>query len=342
MGLIVEFLNNLISIESITDLFLVKFGLIVSLLVFLPFLSVLLGSLIFALSHVLKTKIFKNHIYLEFAKYQIEFIGERIIVSFLFGVIPFLGFIIFYSQLYGSTIKNSSENLILAFILFIAGLFLTFMYKNGFSNIHITESKNSSNSGNDENSIYPNNISGVLAILFFAISSIITISYLVAAGQPTSLVPETLFNTIFNISSWLYIFLYFSISFSITAAIILSRMNRAGKRYSFKGYVREYATKTGILFTFIQPILFVLIVLSVNISVITFSFFATSMIVLLFMLLVTVQFYLNFRGNNLKSTSIVFIFLLLFTFIIFNAQILSESSHKKESIKSGIYLELFS
>ena len=128
-----DFLSNLYSVETVFDLFILKFGLFFSLLLLLPFLSILIGSLLFSLLHFSKSKAYDNSTYFSFAKYVIEVIINRIWVRVILGVLPFFGVTYFYSQLYVNQQLGSSENLFFAFLLFFAGLCISVVYKNSFN-----------------------------------------------------------------------------------------------------------------------------------------------------------------------------------------------------------------
>ncbi|MEE9431163.1 MAG: hypothetical protein V3V16_08990, partial [Melioribacteraceae bacterium] len=77
-------------------------------------------------------------------------------------------------------------------------------------------------------------------------------------------------------------------------------------------------------------------------SALSFSFFATIVLALLLMLITSIQFYNEYRNENSTSTSIVLVFLLLFSVLIFSGQISSENSQRKNSVKSGEQIEIFS
>lgn len=323
-----DILSNLYDIKTLTDVFILKFGLFLSLLLLLPYLSVLIGSQLFSLLHLKKSQIFNNSTYFDLAKYLTELVTKKMWVRIIFGIIPFFGTAFFYSQLYSET----AENLLFAFILFVAGICIMVAYKNGFS------VKDFDKKGNNRLLIK----GAWFGIVILLISSLILISYFEYTFAPATSKSVNLFELFFSTNTILMYLLFLAISFSLTSAILVARMNRTNVSYNFKAYLREFSTKTGILFTFIQPLFFVLNIFTIDKSALSFSFFALSMLILLLMLIVSVQFYLNFKNEKLKSTSIVFVFLLLFSFLIYNSQITSERIEKKNSIEKGQLLELFS
>jgi len=159
---------------------------------------------------------------------------------------------------------------------------------------------------------------------------------------PESLRPDMFSSLLISPNSIINFLLFLSITFSITSAVLIGRMNRAIKNYDFKSYAKNFSHKTGMIFTLVQPFLFVLNIFSVSSDALSFSFFITSLIILSLMLLISTQFYMNFKSRNQKSTTIVFSSLLLFTILIYNMQNLSETIERNKVQKVDQTLEIFS
>ncbi len=325
-------LQNLFTPENFTDIFILKFGLYLSLLFTFPFLSLLIGSLLFSLLHVNKSRIYNNSEYFNFAKYSIELLVNKMWMRIIFGVIPFFGFAFFYSQLYTTQI-NAPENLLFAFLLFFAGLCLSVIFKNSF------KLKRNSD-GTKKN---PFTKSGWFALLLLLSASYIVISYLQSALVTNITEKASIFGIMFSTTSILMYLLFLSISFSLTSALVIVRLNRRViNKYSFYDYGLEFSAKTGILFTFIQPLIYVLFVVSVSSYALSFSFFFTSLLTLLIMLLINIRFYISYRKQCLKNTSIVFLFMLLFSLLIYNNQLTSEKVKNIEDVNHGKVFNIFS
>ena len=60
------------------------------------------------------------------------------------------------------------------------------------------------------------------------------------------------------------------------------------------------------------------------------------------MLITSVQFYNSYKDQDSNSTSIVLVFLLLISVLIYTGQISSENSQRKSTIKNKIHIEMFS
>jgi len=325
-------LQNLFVPESVTDIFILKFGLFFSLLLVLPYLSMLVGSLLFSLLHITKSRDYNNTEYKDFAKYSIELVTNKMWMRIIFGILPFFGVAYFYSQLYASNL-SAAENLFFGFLLFVAGLCISVIYKGSF--------KFQDNSA-DISKVKTFVKSGWFGFFILLIAVYIVVGYLQTAVTPLANSNTSLMAVLFSTVSGIYFLLFLAISFSITSAVIVARLNRASTDYSFIIYAKEFSTKTGILFAFLQPLLFVLAILSVSNYSLSFSFFFASLLALLIMMIISIQFYTNYRKQNLKNTSIVFLFLLLFSILIYSSQLASEKVGNREAVKQGKVFNIFS
>lgn len=325
-------LQDLFTSETVTDIFILKFGLFFSLLLLLPYLSLVIGSLFFSLLHVTKSKLFDKEEYFLFAQYSIKMVVDKIWVRLFFGVIPFFGVAFFYTQIFTKNV-SASENLFFAFLLFFAALCITVVYKGSFKlNKNVKETIKFKTFSK----------SGWFAILLFLLSSYILIGYLNSAIEFSSNSDVSLSASMFSVNSIITYLLFLTITFSLTSAVIVARLNRTVENYSFKEYGREFSSKTGILFTFVQPLIYVVFVFSINSLALSFSFFFASMLALILMLIISIQFYINYKKNDLKSTSIVFLFILLFSVLIYSNQLTSEKVNNREAIKQGTVFNIFS
>ncbi len=330
--------NNLFTPETITGVFIIKFGLLICLLIFIPFLSILIGSLIFSLLHFGKSKLYNDSKFLLFAKYSIELIIKKLWVTIIIGILPFIGVVLFYSQLFQN--DSYSENLFFTFLIYLPGLFLSLTYKRSFNLLNLNNSEKDISYLRKRSNINIINFGGWIGLILILVSSFITIGYIgysIDYSNPLSL-GDILFSNL-NIINYM---LFFLISLTITSALVIIRINRSKESFNFTQYALDFSAKSGILFSIVLPLLFVLVIFSVGKNVISFPYFLSSVIVLLLMLLSSVQFYLKLKGSNPKSTQIVLILLLLIVFLIYNGQLNSEKLNQKNDIKSGKLIDIYS
>ncbi|MCP5063028.1 MAG: hypothetical protein GY936_11270 [Ignavibacteriae bacterium] len=313
-----NFLDNLYVIENLADIAILKFGLFISLLLTLPFVSILFGSILFSLLNLNKDS--------AYSKFLAELVINKMWFRILFGVLPFFGIVFFYTQLYSNNIPSASGSLLSAFLLFVVGLCSSVMYKSKFSS-------DKQNSGS---------LFGWLGLVFTLLSIFILIGYVQALATSYSNITDSFWEIVFSSNAMIYFMLFISISFSVTSAVVLGKVNKYKSFEGYSNYWKEYALKTGIIFNFVQPFLLVLIVVSTPTSALSFSFFGTIVLALLLMLITSVQFYISYRDQDSNGTSIVLVFLLLISVLIYTGQISSENSQRKSTIKNKTQIEMFS
>jgi len=322
----VNFLENLYVIENLADIAVLKYGLFISLVLALPFVSILFGSILFSLLHLSKSADYDNEEYFSYSKFLAEFVTKKMWFRILFGVLPFFGVTFFYTQLYSNNIPSASVSLLTAFLLFVVGLCSSVMYKSKFSS-------DKQNSGS---------IFGWIGVIFTSLSVFVLIGYIQASATSFVNIADSFWSIVFSSNAMMYFMLFISISFSVTSAVVLGKVNKYKSYEGYSNYWKEYALKTGMIFNFVQPFLLVLIVVSTPTSALSFSFFGTIVLALLLMLITSVQFYNSYRDQNSNSTSIVLVFLLLISVLIYTGQISSENSQRKSTIKNKVQIEMFS
>lgn len=321
-------LSSILAPESLAGIFVIKFGLFISLLILIPFMTIFIGSQLFALVHIAKSKLYGKSVYFEFSGYCSRLVTKNYWITLVFGIIPFIGVTFFYSQ----KMSQIGDILQLSFILFLIGISLSLIFSKNLENTLL----------NGDNSGRTYSIIGWLATPLLTFSSLILITIIQLSIIPGFSKIDSIFYVIFSIKNIIFFLLFLAMSFSLTSSVLLARMNRTKENYSYKLYGKEFAEKTGILFTFIQPLLYLLIIFSVDRSALSFSFFISSIFVLVLMLITTVQFYLNYKNSELRGTTIVFLSLLLIGFIVYSTQLRTETIEKKEAVKKGIVIEIFS
>lgn len=333
-----DLFSNSFTPDTVIGVFIIKFGLLVSLVIFIPFLSILLGSLFFSLLHFNKGNIYCESKFILFAKYTSELILKKLWITIIIGILPFIGIVFFYSQIFSNV--NYSKNLFFSFLFYIAGLILSLTFKRSFNLVKLNDGEKEVNyflKKTNKNILY---LVGWLGLVLILISSFLTVGYIgYTLDYKNQLnLSEILFSNL-NIINYM---LFLLISLTATSALVIVRLNRNKAKYNFSKYAVEFSAKSGIMFSIILPLLFVLIVFSIRQNVISFAYFFSSVLILLLMLYISVQFYLKLKGSNPKSTQIVLVIILLIVFLIYNGQLNSEKLNQKNDIKSGKLIDIYS
>ena len=328
-----DILHNLVYPQSPNHIELLQYLFFLTLLLLLPYLSVLIGTTLFSLMHFRKGKKLNNRKSFVFAKEVIDIFTRNKVMSIGLGIAPMLSLTFVLAQLLFSSKLNPTPDLFFTLILFIAALVYIYIYKysftlkNIFTIVNVQDITNQ-NLVNEFESLKESNskllsksgLIGFVLLLIVAYLLIAVLSFIVTKADVNSF-----YSLILSPSAILYFLFYIAFSISITtAAIIYKYFKHSEENYDpdYLTYVKNFTLKTGLIFTTVQPLLFVLYILaSPNISL-NFGIFVAGAIVLLFMLVISIQYYLMYKDSKMHlGGSTVFIFLILFAALIYKDQL---------------------
>jgi len=344
-----DILKDLVLPQSAQNILLLKYLLFLTLLILLPYLSVMIGSTLFSIIHFFKGRNTENKNHLLFAKELIELFTMNKVMAIGLGVVPMLSIIFSFGQLlYGSNL-DVTENLVFILLLLISGLFLIYIYKSSFGLKNITNIRSSvyelDGVKEKEFSEFQSSNSGLLAmggVLGLVILLLVTyiliglLQLIIDSSQWTN--TAQLWSIIFSANSFLYFLFFISMSISVTSAIVMYKYFRdesSNKIYSndYLNYAEKFSLQTGLIFAFVQPLLFVLSFISSPQEALSFTFFLTAIFILLLMLVISVLFYLMYKDSKTKLRGVaIFSFLILFATLIYKDQLAFDTASKKQMV----------
>jgi len=114
-----DVLKDIVFPQSPTHILLLKYLLFLTLLILLPYLSVLLSTTLFSAMHFNKGKSTGNRDYLVFANELIDMFTANKVMSISLGLIPLLSIIFILGQLLLNSSLNVTSHLFFAFIILI-------------------------------------------------------------------------------------------------------------------------------------------------------------------------------------------------------------------------------
>ncbi len=328
-----DILHNLVYPQSPNHIVLLQYLFFLTLLLLLPYLSVLIGTTLMSLMHFKKGQKLNDKKSFVFAKDLIDLFTRNKVMAIGLGIVPMLSLTFVLSQLLFSSKLNTTPDLLFALILFVAALVYIYIYKysftlkNIFTVVNVKDITNQ-NLANEFEALKKSNskllsksgLIGFVLLLIAAYLLIAVLSFIVTKANENSF-----YSLILSPSAILYFLLYLAFSISITsAAIIYKYFKNNWQDYNpeYLSYVKNFTLKTGLIFTTVQPLLFVLYILaSPNVSL-SFGTFITGAIVLSFMLLISILFYLMYKDSKMHlGGSTVFVFLILFAALIYKDQL---------------------
>jgi len=338
-----DILQNIVYPQSPTNVLLLKYLLFLTLLLLLPYLSVLMSSTLFSVMHFNKGKKNSQREYLQFANELIDLFTVNKGMSFSLGIVPVIGLMFIYSQLLLNSGLNLTSHLLFALIILVAALIYIYTYKysfrlkNIFKLVNINEANSSEQIEEFEGFKRSNSKllakSGTIGFILLLIVSFIIIGALQISFDSSRWVEEnSFFDILFSTNSVLYFFFYLSFSLAITCAAIVFKYFKSGdKEYdkNYLKYIKSFSLKTGLIFTLIQPLLFSLTIISSPSTSLSFPLFVATIIVLLLMLAVSVLFYLMYKESSTHlGGSTVLVFLILVAMIIYKDQLAFDTTSK--------------
>ena len=340
-----DVLKDIVFPQSPTHILLLKYLLFLTLLILLPYLSVLLSTTLFSIMHFVKGKNSEDRNHLIFSNELIDLFTINKVMSFPLGLVPILSIMFILSQLLLNSALNVTSHLFFAFIVFIVALIYLYTYKysfrlkNIFNLVNISETTDSELVNEFEGLKNSNSKilskSGIIAFILLAIVAYILISVLQMVSDSSRwIVDNSFLDILFSVNSFLYFLFYLAFSVSITCATILFKYFKSGQKHheeSYLNYVKTFSLKTGLIFTFIQPLLFVLTIISTPQSSLSFSIFIFGAIILSLMLVISIMFYIMYKESKTHlGGSLVMVFLILISAIIYKDQLAFDTSSQKQ------------
>ncbi len=351
-----DILENIVFPQSPTNILLLKYLLFLTLMILLPYLSVMMSTTLFSIMHFTKGKKTGNRNHLIFSSELIDMFTGNKLMALALGVIPLLSLMFLFSQLLLSADINVNSNLLFTLILFFAALIHLYTYKYSFRlknifNLVSIEKAGSDNLVKEFEDFQKSNSkllskSGTIGFILLVIVVYLLVGVLQLVTDSSRWINDnSIFNIIFSTRTVIYFLFFISFSFAITCAVIIFKyFKREAEPHdkNYLEYVKNFALKTGLIFTFIQPLIFVLSVLSIPDSSLSFSIFITAGIGLGLMLIISIIFYIMYKESKTNlGGSAIFVFLLLFSVIVYKDQLAFDTTSKTEMRELNQEYELY-
>lgn len=338
-----NFLDNIVLPQSEHHMVLLKYLLVLTFIILLPYLSTLFGSLV--LSLYFKSKGSQQHKYSRFAKELIDQITFNKSISFALGITPLLSSAFCYAQLLHLTGLNVPEYILTSTLFFIVAIIFIYTYKYTFHLTDIFEYASDNvikeNKIQDDLTFYKtrtaglNRKSGIFGIIFLSISIYLFIAAIqLAADSPNWGSKNNLVGLIFSLKAILYFLQFIVASFAITAAVILYkyfRVNADKLEGDYSNFVKNFSLKLGSVSTIILPLLIILNVMVKPVESFSYDVFGYALLALIVVLVLSILFYIMLKESSAKFASLLlYLFVVLFAFLILKDQYAFDTSTKKQ------------
>lgn len=337
-----DFLDNLVLPQSAHHMVLLKYLLVLTYIILIPYLSVLFSSLVLSIYFEKKTgEDFKNY---RFSKELIDQITFNKSVSFALGVVPLLSSAFCYAQLLHLTGLNVPEYILISALFFIVALILIYTYKYTFhlKDIFNFASEKAGSTIPEDLKSYQSKTthlhkrSGLYGLVFLVITIYLFIASIqLAADSGNWSANNNFIGLIFSLKAFFYFLQFLVASFAITSAIILYKYFRVDSHNSndsdYLGFVKNIALKVGTVSTIILPLLIILNVMVKPLESFSYDVFGYALLSLIIVLCLVILFYVMLKESSAKFASLlVYLFVVLFAFLIIKDQYAFDTSTKKQ------------
>ncbi|MBN1299665.1 MAG: hypothetical protein JW995_00470 [Melioribacteraceae bacterium] len=323
-----DFLDNLVLPQSSHHMILLKYLLVLTYLIFIPYLSVLIGTNILSVYFNRKADQTGERSYYNFTREIIDIVTFNKVSFIALGFVPLVSAALCYAQLLHLSEADVTGYLVISLIMISAGFILLFSYKNSF---HLKDLVNAATSShNNEYNIKhdvevigsraerANKKYGVYSLVLFALSAYVFIGAVKYASDPLSWGSvHSILDILLSFNTFVG-FLYFTVAaIFITSAVILYIFSGRNDEASVvdetvKIIARKVSLSLGLVSAILLPLFLLLNTVLIPESGLNNASFLLLIVMLLTVLLSSGYFYLMIRNSDLHYSSFVLFLVIVF------------------------------
>lgn len=338
-----DFLDSLVLPQSSHHMVLLKYLLILTYIIIIPYLSVLIGTTLFSIYYKRKGKITNNHNYTRLSKELVDISTFNRIGTLGLGIVPMLSATFCYAQLLHAAPVNVSGYMFLSIFFFVIGLLFLYAYKNSFHLKEIFDSIRTDDSADDsiksDIEEYKNRSNiivdkgGIYALIFLLITSFLFVGSIKLASDSSQWENVTsIIGLIFSLKTWVAFINFLLIAIAVTCGVVLYYYFRPNteqliEQNEYREIVKKFSLNAGLIFSLFLPVTIGLNVLLIPGNALNYGIFALTIVILFIVIMIANFFYFMKKENSTKySTSLIFMFIVLFTSVIIKDQLAFDTS----------------
>ncbi|MGK9367851.1 c-type cytochrome [Melioribacter sp. Ez-97] len=340
-----EFLDKYVLPQSAHHMVLLKYLMALALLIFIPYVGLLIGSLTFSLFFKNKSEKNNNTAHYKFSKFLIDLVTFNKVSAFGLGLVPLLSIAFSVAQLLHLSNAPAAGYIILSSIVYIAAIIFVYTYKYSFHMRDIlgavTENENIKEEIKEESSFYLSRTNKLLRKSgVFGLSLLLASVYLFAGSLNFTTRPE-LWNSgnyfvhiIFSLQTlagFLQIILF---SLGFTAAFIIYKSYSSDAVKSDEKYfdfIKNFGLRTGLVISIILPLFIIISIMVKSNQALSYNLFAYTLLALFVVMFISVLFYLMIRDAQIRyASSLVYLFVLAVFFIVMQEYSSLDTATKKQ------------
>jgi cytochrome c len=343
-----NFIDHIVIPPSANHVLLLKYIFIVSLLLFLPYLGMMMGASFISVYFGGKGAKTGNTMLSRFAKDVIEKLAITKNAELGLGIIPLLSIVFIYAQLLYQAETIAVNVMALSVILFIAAFISVYKYRNGFE---ITSVINSLKGNNEENNevkefeeklVRNTSASGKIGTSLLYLAAYFFVGCMALAASPERW-PEV--NNILQVLfSWATIFNFvylLSLSGIITGAAILFLFfkwpafgtdKKVSMDYDYAKFVKSFAIKLAFISSLFLPLMMFMSFLFLPETALSGDVFLFIVIAIALALILSNVLYMMLKNSNINyAVSVFFFVIVIFAFNIFKDESVLGNALQKQT-----------
>ncbi len=349
-----NFWDNLVLPQSAEHLELLKYLLGISLMILIPYLSLLIG--LTSLSDIFYNKgVNKNkNEEISFSKLLIDSISFNKSMVFGLGLIPFISILFIVIQLMNTSGVSVSIYFIISIVSFLISIVFIYAFKHSLSLHFITNyfvkniKDDNSNTFNTANE-YENKTTQIIkkypqyGLLFLVVTVYFLIVGFSVIFNTSVWKNENIFiYSIFSLSPLFYFINFISLAYFVSIIFSLYKLKTSNDSFS-EGLIKNiqpFLLKKGIVYAIIFMISVIANLIMLPIASLSLDYFLSVIAILLFTVIIINQFYLMLKENDSKySFSVLYlVFIVVLFFVVGNISAVNISTQKQIDKLSTNYI----
>ncbi|KUO62476.1 hypothetical protein APF79_08220 [bacterium BRH_c32] len=341
-----DFLDNLVLPQSAHHMVLLKYLLVLTYIIFIPYVSILTGSLLYSIYFNRESRKHNNPACSSISKKIIDQITFNKSIALGLGVLPLLSVAFCYAQLLHLTGVNVPEYVLFSAFLMFASILFIYTYKYSFSLNRLFEKIKTVDNEETENELkgYTSSTrnlsskSGIYGLILLLITIYIFSGAVSLAVDSTNWSTNNSFIGILLSFKTLVTFLQFLLfSFLATSIYLLYVYFRPSSEEILTTEEREglrnFVLRTGLIFSIILPLFIVITLFIKPIASLSGNVFVLVTFSILLSLFISNLIYFMIKESHEKySSSIFFVLIILFALMVVKDQFAFDTSTKKQFV----------
>ena len=343
-----NFLDKLVIPQSAHHMVLLKYLLVLTFILFIPYVSVLFGSLSLSLYFKKKAAKTSDHKYLKFAKELIDLVTFNKVIAFGLGIVPVLSMTFCYSQLLHTSGASAPEYIFIGLLLFIIAILFIYTFKYTFhlKDIFALASLKSDSADEDSkeelnkytaNTVSLNAKSGFYGCLFLIVATYVFNAGIQMTADPSMWGNDTGFlQVLFSLDAIAYYLQFIAGAFALTSVFLFYKNFRPNAEHKvhdeeYSVLVKHTSLTVGLISTILLPVFIIITVFTKPLDTLAYDYFGVTAIVLLLLLMLGNFFYAMIKESHTKyGTALLYLFIVVFGLLAVKDQFAFDTSTKKQ------------